>query len=425
MRLRSRFTSGWLALGLTIGLVGVAAPATAAAIYPMIFPVVGDVSFTDTFGAPRSGGRTHEGTDIMGAKMLPVVAVADGTVGWIGSTCCYFELEHDDGYSSWYIHLNNDTPGTDDGLAWGIAPGITTGVRVTAGQLIGWVGDSGNAEWTGSHLHFELRDPDGTAINAYESLLAAPRLSAPGVLPEPVCPEGEVCDSVALQSSGGRFTLWEGIPPEATNSFYYGNPGDVAFSGDWDCDGVDTLGLYRRSDGYVYLRNSNTQGVADISFFFGNPGDYPVGGDFDGDGCDTVSIYRPSQGRFYIIDTLGSNDGGLGSAEYDFGFGNVGDKPFVGDFDGDGIDTIGLHRESSGYVYFRNSLTSGVAEFEFYFGDPGDVLLAGDWDGDGDDTVGVYRPSKGSLYLKFENSAGVADATVVSAGFVGAVTMSG
>ncbi|MGH8872166.1 MAG: SpoIID/LytB domain-containing protein, partial [Acidimicrobiia bacterium] len=74
---------------------------------------------------------------------------------------------------------------------------------------------------------------------------------------------------------------------------YFGNPGDFGFMGDWDCDGIDTPGLYRRSDGYVYLRNSNTQGVADVSFFFGNPGDLPLAGDFDGDGCDTVSIYRP------------------------------------------------------------------------------------------------------------------------------------
>ncbi|HLE38189.1 MAG TPA: HYR domain-containing protein, partial [Acidimicrobiia bacterium] len=57
------------------------------------------------------------------------------------------------------------------------------------------------------------------------------------------------------------------------SSFYFGNPGDYPIVGDWDCDGDDTPGMYRQSDGYVYLRNSNTQGVADIRFFFGNPGD--------------------------------------------------------------------------------------------------------------------------------------------------------
>ena len=131
-------------------------------------------------------------------------------------------------------------------------------------------------------------------------------------------------------------------------TFYYGDPGDVPFVGDWDCDGIDTPGLYRQSDGFVYLRNSNTQGIADIRFFFGNPGDIPMAGDFDNDGCDTVGIYRPSNTTFYVINELGANNGGLGPADFSFIFGDPGDKPFVGDFNGDGIDTIGLHRESTG-----------------------------------------------------------------------------
>src|SRR5665811_1808472 len=72
--------------------------------------------YTDTFNAARSGGRTHGATDIMADKMIPVVAAADGIVGWMqderGGNCCAMELNHDDGWASWYIHLNNDTPGT-------------------------------------------------------------------------------------------------------------------------------------------------------------------------------------------------------------------------------------------------------------------------------------------------------------------------
>jgi hypothetical protein len=194
--------------------------------------------------------------------------------------------------------------------------------------------------------------------------------------------------------------------------FYFGDPGDVAFAGDWNCDGIDTPGLYRRSDGAVYLRNSNTQGVADVRFFFGNPGDLPLAGDFDGDGCDSLSIYRPSESRIFVINELGSNNAGLGAAEFDFIFGNPGDKPFVGDFDGNGVDTVGLHRESTGLVYFRNTLTTGIAHSQFIYGDPGDVLVAGDWDGDGDDTVAVYRPSNGLLYVKLNNTQGYADAAI-------------
>jgi hypothetical protein len=195
-------------------------------------------------------------------------------------------------------------------------------------------------------------------------------------------------------------------------SFLYGNPGDLPFAGDWDGDGVQTPGLYRQADGYVYLRNSNDQGVADFSFFFGNPGDIPVVGDFDGDGDDTVSLYRPSQQRFYIINQLGSGDFGLGAAETSFQFGNPGDKPFSGDLDGNGIDDVGLHRPSTGLVYYRLSLTGGVAHDSFVFGDPGDVIVTGDWDGDGRDTLGAYRPADGNWYLKLSLSDGVAEHSV-------------
>jgi hypothetical protein len=181
-------------------------------------------------------------------------------------------------------------------------------------------------------------------------------------------------------------------PDGAVVSFYFGDPGDTPLLGDWDCDGVDTPGMYRRSDGFVYLRNSTTQGVADLRFFFGDPGDVPVAGDFDGDGCDTVSLYRPSQARFYVIDRLGRDGAGLGAATRDYVFGDPGDTPFTGDFDGDGIDTFGLHRASTGRVYLRDTHAPGPADLSFVFGDPGDRPVAGDWTGAGFDSVGVFRP---------------------------------
>ena len=194
------------------------------------------------------------------------------------------------------------------------------------------------------------------------------------------------------------------------SSFYYGNPGDVPFVGDWNCNGFDTPGLYRQSDGFAYLRDSNTQGSADLTFFFGNPSDVPLAGDFNGDGCDTLSIYRPSEARFYIINQLGQNGGGLGAAEYSFLFGDAGDKPVVGDWDGDGIDEIGLHRESSGFFYYRNTLSTGVADGQFFFGDPGDRFVAGDWGViDGRDTPGLFRPSNRVFYFRHTLTQGNAD----------------
>jgi subtilisin family serine protease len=205
-----------------------------------------------------------------------------------------------------------------------------------------------------------------------------------------------------LRNSAGQVT-----------SFYFGNPGDLPFVGDWNCNGIRTPGLYRQSDGFVYLRNANTQGVADITFFLGNPGDVPIAGDFNGNGCDTVSVYRPSTQTFYIVNTLGQDGGGLGAAETSYVFGNPGDTPFTGDFNGDGRTTVGLHRASTGLVYYRNSHTQGVADNQFLFGNPGDRFVAGDWNADGVDSPGVFRPSTTTFYFRHTNSQGVADAHLI------------
>lgn len=132
---------------------------------------------TDSFGDPRSGGRrSHAGVDIMAPKLEPVVAVADGVVRRVWDEregdCCAVSIEHEGGWRTRYIHLNNDSPGRDDGLVVGVAPGLDRGVPVRRGQVIGWVGDSGNAEATSPHLHFELRDPDGEPVDPYPLLVA-------------------------------------------------------------------------------------------------------------------------------------------------------------------------------------------------------------------------------------------------------------
>ena len=379
--------------------------------YDLTFPIQGSATFYDTFYAARGSGQ-HHAQDLMSKKLIPVVAAASGTVRYVNYSrdpenlnpdrCCTLVLDHDDDWATWYLHLNNDTPGTDDGQGWGVAPGIEPGVHVEAGQLIGWVGDSGNAENTSPHLHFELYDPEDVLVNPFLALKAAQVIAndrMPGILPGGLG---------LVDPSRGRWYLGEEGQSEPV-SFYFGNPGDFPFVGDWDCDGVDTPGLYRQSDGFVYLRNSNTQGAADITFFFGNPSDIPIAGDFDGDGCDTVSVYRPAESRVFIINRLGDDGGNLGAATASYFFGSPGDKPFVGDFDGDDVETIGLHRESTGLVYFRNSHTAGVADDEFLFGNPGDRLIAGDWNQDGVDSPAVYRPLNTTFYLRYTNTRGGAD----------------
>ncbi|MCB1247354.1 MAG: M23 family metallopeptidase, partial [Acidimicrobiia bacterium] len=297
-----------------------------------------------------------------------------------------------------------------------IAPGIVPGIEVEAGQLIGWVGDSGNAEGVYPHLHWEVRSPDGY-VNPTPHADAAIRIPEPGITHyDPPCPDGAICDTIAMVDPGSRFGLWDRLDdPHDTDWFYFGNPGDLPFMGDWDGDGEATPCLYRQSDGFVYIRDSNTEGTADREFFFGDPGDVPLVGDFDGDGRDSVSIWRASEARVYIINELGEDGAGLGAADYSFAFGNPGDQPFIGDFDGDGTDTVGLYRTSTGFVYFTNRNETGTADFEFYYGIPGDVIFAGDWDGNGVDTVAVFRSSTRRVYMNLDNAPGSAD----WAGYVG------
>ena len=284
-------------------LVFLSLPAAADDVYPIVFPVAGDNYFSDTYDAPRGGGRIHQATDIMAAKMTPVVAAADGTVGWVGTSCCFLELEHDDGYQSWYIHLNNDTPGTDDGLGQGIAPGIESGVHVEAGQLLGWVGDSGNAEQTASHLHFQLHYPDGTRFNPYESLLAAERV------------DPAAADEMFFYRDDGLFGYYEMNTDGTLGSTLASGNG---YTTDWstitsvnlDGDDDDEIFFYR-DDGLFRFYDIRSDGTLPTAMLEGDgyTTDWTsvAAVDLDGDGQDELFFYRQDGlFRYYNINSDGS-----------------------------------------------------------------------------------------------------------------------
>lgn len=153
----------------------------------MTFPVLGKVNWSDTFLASRGGGsRRHHGQDLMAPKMRPLVATFDGVVRFNTSRAGHntITLRGDQGWTAVYMHVNNDHPGTDDGKGGArnaFAPGLRSGDRVVRGQLVGYCGDSGNAEGTGPHCHFELRDDIGGGV-----LNATPSLSAASLITEPV-----------------------------------------------------------------------------------------------------------------------------------------------------------------------------------------------------------------------------------------------
>lgn len=134
------------------------------------------------------------------------------------------------------------------------------------------------------------------------------------------------------------------------------------------------------------LTNTNGVSTASITFQYGNNGDVPLAGDWDGNRTVTPGVKRGN--TYYLSNTLG------GDASVVFSFGNADDTPVVGDWDGNGTDTIGVKR---GNVYYLTNTHSASVAAQFAFGNADAVPVVGDWDGDGTDTIGVKQGNVYSL----------------------------
>jgi murein DD-endopeptidase MepM/ murein hydrolase activator NlpD len=141
-----------------------AGPNAASAVYLKAFPVAGKHTYTNDYGAPRSQG-SHQGNDIMAEKGLPVRAVADGTIKRLTRTetglgGIWIWLKDTKGNEYYYAHMTS------------ITEGIEVGTAVTTGQVVGTVGNTGDARYGAAHLHFEIHPGGGSATNPYADLLA-------------------------------------------------------------------------------------------------------------------------------------------------------------------------------------------------------------------------------------------------------------
>jgi len=139
-----------------------------------VFPMQGGCGFTDTWHDPRSGGRLHEGVDIIGAEGLAIYATNDGVIsrmstgGALGGNAIYVKIPN--GTYFYYAHLDS------------FAPGMAAGVPVKAGQIIGYNGSTGS---TTPHLHFEVHPFGGPAVNPYQFVKAVDACNVTTVLPQP------------------------------------------------------------------------------------------------------------------------------------------------------------------------------------------------------------------------------------------------
>jgi murein DD-endopeptidase MepM/ murein hydrolase activator NlpD len=141
-----------------------------------VFPSQGRCSFSDSWHAPRPGNRLHIGVDIVGPKGLALYAVVDGTITKMyGADSSLsgnaLRLTGADQTYFFYAHLDS------------FAPGITVGSTVRAGQIIGYMGSTGNSGV--SHLHFEVHPGGGDAINPYPVVKAVDACHVTEVLPQP------------------------------------------------------------------------------------------------------------------------------------------------------------------------------------------------------------------------------------------------
>ncbi|HKU76001.1 MAG TPA: SBBP repeat-containing protein [Pyrinomonadaceae bacterium] len=163
----------------------------------------------------------------------------------------------------------------------------------------------------------------------------------------------------------------------------FGNVGQLAVAGDWDGNGIDTPGVFNPATGQWFLTNginginvNNSFPIAKSPINFGQNGDTPVVGDWDGDGKDSVGTYTDATSAWRL------SNGTNGTVDFPIVvFGNPNTRPIAGDWNGDGIDTIGVFNQVTAVMALNNAIIAGDGEIVFNFGQPGGIPLAGDWDG--------------------------------------------
>ncbi|MBL8248975.1 MAG: hypothetical protein JNK95_11500 [Candidatus Competibacter sp.] len=200
---------------------------------------------------------------------------------------------------------------------------------------------------------------------------------------------------------------WDGCSTEFCFSGF-GATGDLPASGNWDGGARSYIGVLRSGTGQWFIdRNGNRQWdgcVADGCYSgFGAPGDLPVAGDWRGTGVAKIGVFRNGQ---WYLDANGNGIWDGCGADLCLNFGQAGDLPVAGNWDGGVAAGVGVFRAGTWYLdYNGNGAWDGCGVDRCYFGSfgqQGDLPAAGDWNGDGKAKVGVFRA--GTWYLDYNGN---------------------
>ncbi len=206
-----------------------------------------------------------------------------------------------------------------------------------------------------------------------------------------------VTDLVVWDSSEGIFNISKSSDGQYIVK-HWGEEGDIPLSGDYDGDGITDIVVWRPANGKFYVLSSSSGFVTTVVYFWGERGDIPLSGDYDGDGVTDLAVWRPYNGKFYI--KYSSDNSFLEKF-----FGNEGDTPVVADYDGDGRDDIIVWRPLNNYQisywYISQSSddfnTNALVKELFWRG--GHIPITGDYDGDGIDDLGVWNHTNGRFSI--------------------------
>jgi uncharacterized repeat protein (TIGR01451 family) len=271
-------------------------------------------------------------------------------------------------------------------------------------------------------VRVNLQTPSATTINNQATVGSTPTDTGPGANTASTTTAVTFAPSLpAVVASSVNWTLHSALATAGTDvNFTLGTSSLVPLTGDWDGNGSRTPGFFK--GGVFYLSNSTgPTPTVDTTFTFGDPRGFPVAGDFNGDGTDDVAVYRDGQWQVrlstgVVLPTFSFGPGGSWPATV----------PVAGDWDGDGIDGIGTYTYASGTWNLNNTADGSAVDigpFVFWSGSgTASYPVVGDWDGDGIDTVGV-RSAGSSWVLNNQNDSSPPDVPVFTFGAANALPL--